>query len=71
MARLAIIGGHGKVGLRLSRMLSDEGHRVTSFFRTPGQADDVRETGARPVVLDVEESSTVEGEPWSGPRGAR
>ncbi len=60
MARVAIIGGHGKVALRLSRLLAEQGHQVTSFFRKPEQADDVRETGAKPVVLDVEESSTEE-----------
>lgn len=60
MARIAIIGGHGKVALRLSKLLVDEGHEVTSLFRKPEQADDVRETGANPVVLDVEESSTEE-----------
>lgn len=60
MARVAIIGGHGKVALRLSKLLTQQGHEVTSFFRKPEQADDVRRTGARPVVLDVEESSTAE-----------
>lgn len=60
MARIAIIGGHGKVALRLSRLLAEQGHDVTSLFREPEQADDVRETGATPVVLDVENSSTEE-----------
>lgn len=58
MARIAIIGGHGKVGLRLSEVLTERGHDVTSFFRKPEQSDEVRETGAEPAVLDVEESST-------------
>ncbi len=60
MARIAIIGGHGKVALRLADLLTERGHRVTSFFRKPEQAEDVRRTGATPVVLDVEESSTEE-----------
>ncbi|MGD2069944.1 MAG: NAD(P)H-binding protein [Gemmatimonadota bacterium] len=60
MARIAIIGGHGKVALRLSRLLTERGHQVTSLFRKPEQSDDVRKTGATPVVLDVEESSTEE-----------
>ncbi len=60
MARIAIIGGHGKVALRLSTLLSDEGHGVTSFIRKPEQAEDVRETGASPEVLDVERSSAEE-----------
>lgn len=60
MARIAIIGGHGKVALRLSRVLTEQGHHVTSFFRKPEQSEDVRETGAEPVVLDVENSSADE-----------
>ena len=58
MARIAIVGGHGKVALLLSPILVGEGHRVTSMFRNPEQGEDVRATGATPVVLDVEHSST-------------
>jgi nucleoside-diphosphate-sugar epimerase len=60
MTRIAIIGGHGKVALRLSSLLADRGHQVTSLFRDPEQTDEVRETGATPVVLDVEESTAEE-----------
>ncbi|MFK4298536.1 uncharacterized protein YbjT (DUF2867 family) [Arthrobacter sp. GAS37] len=60
MSRIAIIGGHGKVALQLSRILSDEGHAVTSFIRNPEHAPDVEVTGAAPVVLDVENSTTAE-----------
>lgn len=60
MARVAIVGGQGKVALRLARMLAADGHQVTSFFRDSEQAEDVRQTGATPVVLDVEEKSTEE-----------
>ena len=59
MSRIAIIGGHGKVALHLSRLLSDEGHSVTSFIRNPGHAADVAATGATPSVLDVENSTTA------------
>lgn len=57
MARIVIIGGHGKVALLLSRILVEGGHDVTSLFRKPEQIDDVQETGATPVVFDVEHSS--------------
>lgn len=60
MTRIAIIGGHGKVALHLSRLLTDEGHSVTSFFRNPDHAADVIATGATPSVLDVEELTTAE-----------
>lgn len=58
MTRIAIIGGHGKVALLLSALLTGEGHSVTSFIRNPDHAPDVTETGATPVVLDVENATT-------------
>jgi uncharacterized protein YbjT (DUF2867 family) len=60
MTRIAIIGGHGKVALQLSALLTDEGHSVTSFIRNPDHAPDVAATGASPSVLDVENSTTAE-----------
>ena len=60
MTRIAIIGGHGKVALELSRILSDEGAEVTSFIRNPDHRADVAATGAAPVVLDIEHSATAE-----------
>lgn len=59
MTRIAIIGGHGKVALHLSAILTSEGHSVTSFFRNPGHAPDVAKTGATPSVLDVETASVA------------
>ncbi|KRE65214.1 NAD-dependent dehydratase [Arthrobacter sp. Soil736] len=60
MTRIAIIGGHGKVALHLSTLLTEEGHSVTSFIRNPDHAADVAATGASPSVLDVEKSTTAE-----------
>ena len=60
MTRIGIIGGHGKVALELSRILSAEGMDVTSFIRNPDHREDVAATGATPVVLDVEHSTTAE-----------
>ncbi|ACL40713.1 NAD-dependent epimerase/dehydratase [Pseudarthrobacter chlorophenolicus A6] len=58
MTRIAIIGGHGKVALHLSTLLTREGHSVTSFIRNPDHAADVTATGATPSVLDVENAPT-------------
>jgi uncharacterized protein YbjT (DUF2867 family) len=52
--RVAVIGGHGKVALHLARLLSQQGHAVTSIIRNPDHADDVAATGAEPLVVDVE-----------------
>ncbi|GAA3696367.1 SDR family oxidoreductase [Gordonia hankookensis] len=55
MARVAIIGGHGKIALRLAKTLSERGDDVTSIIRNEAQVDDVAATGATPVVADVED----------------
>jgi uncharacterized protein YbjT (DUF2867 family) len=54
MARITIIGGHGKVALRLGRLLSERGDRVSAWIRNGDQAQDVRASGATPVVADAE-----------------
>lgn len=54
MTRVAIIGGHGKIALKLARILTERGDQVTSIIRNPEHVRDVAETGAEPVVADVE-----------------
>lgn len=56
--RVAIIGGHGKVAMHLSRMLADQDQRVTGVIRNPDHGDDVAAAGAEPVVADVEGLTT-------------
>ncbi|HEX8085601.1 MAG TPA: SDR family oxidoreductase [Solirubrobacteraceae bacterium] len=51
---VAIAGGHGKVALRLARLLADRGDRVRSLVRTTEHFDDVAATGADPVLCDLE-----------------
>ncbi|BAN30198.1 NAD dependent epimerase/dehydratase [Mycobacterium avium subsp. hominissuis TH135] len=53
-----IVGGHGKVALQLSAILTQRGDAVTSLFRNPDHADDVAATGAKPVVADIERLDT-------------
>jgi uncharacterized protein YbjT (DUF2867 family) len=54
MARITIIGGHGKVALRLERLLSERGDQVSAWVRNGLHSDDVAATGATPVVADAE-----------------
>ncbi|UNK71829.1 SDR family oxidoreductase [Microbacterium sp. H1-D42] len=54
MARILIVGGHGKVALLLAPILVSQGDEVTSVIRNPAHADTVRATGATPVVFDIE-----------------
>jgi uncharacterized protein YbjT (DUF2867 family) len=58
MARVIVIGGHGKVALQLARILTESGDEVSSVFRNPDHADDVATTGAKPVVADIEQLDT-------------
>jgi uncharacterized protein YbjT (DUF2867 family) len=55
MARVVVIGGHGKVALELARILTARGDEVDSVFRNPDHSDDVAATGAHPVVADIEQ----------------
>jgi uncharacterized protein YbjT (DUF2867 family) len=58
--RIAIAGAHGKIAIRLSRLLSGKGDLVIGLIRNPDHADDVRSTGAEPVVCDLEQASIAE-----------
>ena len=60
MSAITIIGGHGKVALRLAAMLSGAGHDVTSWIRNPDHVTDVEATGARARIADVESLDTEE-----------
>jgi len=55
MSDIIIFGGHGKVALLATRILSDRGHHVTSVIRNPDQADDIRAHGGEPAVADIQE----------------
>lgn len=54
MARVLVIGGHGKVAMRLAPLLVARGDEVTSVIRNPDHAGEVAATGAVPLVADVE-----------------
>ncbi|WAJ44097.1 SDR family oxidoreductase [Mycobacterium sp. Aquia_216] len=59
MARIVLIGGHGKIALQLARILTDRGDEVSSVFRNPDHSDDVAATGAKPVLADIEQLDTT------------
>ena len=54
MARVMIIGGHGKIALLAAPLLVQDGNEVTSVIRNPDQSDEVEQTGARARVADIE-----------------
>ncbi|HEY0261174.1 MAG TPA: NAD(P)H-binding protein [Lacisediminihabitans sp.] len=58
--RIVIAGGHGKIALLLSRLLTHAGHEPIGLIRDPAQADEVLAAGATPVVLDLEQTDVGE-----------
>ncbi|KWX60232.1 NAD(P)H-binding protein [Mycobacterium sp. NAZ190054] len=55
--RVVIAGGHGKIALITSRLLSARGDSVAGLIRNPDHADDLRVAGAEPVVVDLENTT--------------
>ena len=51
---VAVAGGHGKVALRLLRILSERGDRALGLIRNPDHASDLEAVGATPVGTDLE-----------------
>src|SRR4029079_8775652 len=51
---VAVAGGHGKIGLRLLRLLAERGDGARGLIRNPDQASDLEAVGAMAVVADLE-----------------
>ena len=58
--RVAIAGGHGQIALRLAKIMSQRGDEVVALIRNPDHADEVRNAGAEPAVVDLEHASEAE-----------
>src|SRR5213082_617846 len=54
---LVIAGGHGKIGLRLGRLLAERGDRARGLIRNPEHEDELTEAGVEPVVCDLEDGA--------------
>lgn len=58
--RIVIAGGHGRIALRLERLLAARGDEVAGMVRRPGQAGDLLAAGAEPVVCDLETAAVAD-----------
>ncbi|HEY8524143.1 MAG TPA: SDR family oxidoreductase [Acidimicrobiales bacterium] len=56
---VVIAGGHGKVALRLERLLAADGHRARALIRNQLHAADVVDAGGEPVLCDLEAVSDL------------
>lgn len=52
--KVTIAGGHGKVAMHLTRLLTSQGHSVVSLVRNPLHEPEVAELGAQPIRVDLE-----------------
>src|SRR6516165_3290785 len=57
---VAVAGAHGRIAMRLTRLLADGGKNVIGLIRNPDHAADVSGQGASPVVCDLERASVEE-----------
>jgi nucleoside-diphosphate-sugar epimerase len=58
--KIVIAGGHGKIALRLTRLLAERGDAVVGIVRNPRHLDDIRRAGGDAVVLDLERATLDE-----------
>lgn len=58
--RVVIAGGHGKVALRLARLLADRGDQPVGLIRDIAQAADLADAGCQAVVCDLERAGVAE-----------
>jgi uncharacterized protein YbjT (DUF2867 family) len=58
--RVAIAGGHGRIALHLTRLLTERGDEVVSLIRNPDHSADVEAAGGAPLVTDLEQASAGE-----------
>jgi uncharacterized protein YbjT (DUF2867 family) len=57
-----IAGGHGKIALRLERLLASAGHTSRALIRNPDHTADVEAAGATAVVFDLEHDEGLDRE---------
>ena len=57
---VAIAGAHGKIALRLTRLLTADDDSVIGLIRNPDQATDVSERGGSPMLCDLESASDAQ-----------
>ena len=58
--KVVIAGGHGKIALRLSRLIAERHERPTGLIRKPEYEADLIAVGAHPVLFDLESGTAAE-----------
>jgi uncharacterized protein YbjT (DUF2867 family) len=60
MRRIAVVGGHGTVALRLHPLLVKRGDRPVALVRSDRRHNELKALGAEVRLLDIENSDTAE-----------
>lgn len=55
--KVVIAGGHGKIALRLARLIAERHQHPIGLIRNPAHEPDLIAVGAHPVVFDLESGS--------------
>jgi uncharacterized protein YbjT (DUF2867 family) len=58
---VVVAGGHGGVGLRLLRLLAQNGHGARGLVRDTKHVQDLADVGAEAVLCDIEELEDLSG----------
>jgi uncharacterized protein YbjT (DUF2867 family) len=58
---VVVAGGHGQIGLRLLRLLAENGHRARGLVRNTEHVRDLADVGAEAVLCDMEELDDLSG----------
>ena len=56
-SNILIFGGSGKVARHLTRLLSQQGHKVHSIIRKADQKPEIEQMGGTPIIQSIEDSS--------------
>jgi uncharacterized protein YbjT (DUF2867 family) len=57
--KVLVVGGHGKIALRLLRLLADRGDVARGLIRNPDHAGQLERAGAEPVLCDLEATDDI------------
>jgi uncharacterized protein YbjT (DUF2867 family) len=57
---VVIVGGHGKIAMRLAKILAERGDSPRGIIRKTEQADELEKIGAEPIVLDIENVDDID-----------
>ncbi len=60
VVNVIIVGGHGKIAMRLAKLLAERGDSPRGIIRKTEQADDLEKIGAEPIVLDIENVDDID-----------